>query len=70
VNKTLVVFRNERSTYEVHGEQEQSPHKFVGGLSLDLPRLKTELLQHGCTEELAAKALQEVENGGSTTIYI
>jgi hypothetical protein len=68
--KKLVIFRNERSTYEVHGEQERSPQQFVGGQSLDLPRLKTELLQHGCPEELAAKTLQEVENGGSTTIYI
>ena len=46
--KKLVIFRNERSTFEVHGEQERPPQTFVGGISLDLPRLKTELLQHGC----------------------
>jgi hypothetical protein len=68
--KKLVILRNERSTFEVHGEQERSPQTFVGGISLDLPRLKTELLQHGCPEEIATKALQEVENSGSTTIYI
>jgi hypothetical protein len=68
--KKLVVLRNERSTYEVHGEQERPPQQFVGGLSLDLPRLKTELVQHGCSEEIAARALQEVKSGGSTTIYI
>jgi hypothetical protein len=68
--KKLVIFRNERSTFEVHGEQERPPQTFVGGISLDLPRLKTELLQHGCPEEIAARALQEVEKGGLTTIYI
>ncbi|MFL6448725.1 MAG: hypothetical protein ACJ746_13705 [Bryobacteraceae bacterium] len=68
--KKLVIVRNERSTYEVHGEQERAPQKFVGGLSLDLPRLKTELLQHGCPEEIAAKALREVESGGSASICL
>jgi hypothetical protein len=69
--KKLVIFRNTGcSTYEVLGEQDQPPERFVGGVSLDLPRLKAELIQHGCPEEVAANALQAVESSGYTTIYI
>ena len=54
----------------MHREQERaSPKHFVGGLSLDLLRLKAELLQDGCPEEMAAKALRDVEYGGSATVY-
>jgi hypothetical protein len=69
--KKLVIIRNSgSSTYGVHGEQDQPPQRFVGGVSLDIPRLKTELIQHGCPEEVAANALQAVESSGSTTIYL
>jgi hypothetical protein len=66
--KKLVIIRNESSTYEVHGEQDKQPQRFVGGVSLDLPRLKTELIQHGCREDVAANALQAVEISGYATI--
>lgn len=66
--KKLVIVRNERSTFEVHGEQDHPPEKFVGGQSLNLQRLKTELVQHGCSEESIVKALQEVESGRSASI--
>ena len=67
--KKLVVLRNpESSTYAVHLEHGDPPQKLVGGLSLDLARLKVELGQHSCSEEMITKALQDLETVGSTTI--
>ena len=66
--KKLVIVRNESSTYRVHGEQDRAPQRFVGGVSLDLPRLKAELIQHGCPEDVAANALEAVESNGYTTV--
>ena len=66
----LTVRLNERSTYEVHIEQGNPPQNFTGGLSLDLDRLKTELGQHGCSQELIAEALQQVGQQGSATVSL
>jgi len=68
--KKLVIVRNERSTYEVHVEHGDPPRKAVGGISLDRDRLKAELLQHGCPEEVAAKAVTEVEAKGSAQVAL
>ncbi|MFL6451513.1 MAG: hypothetical protein ACJ746_28120 [Bryobacteraceae bacterium] len=71
MTKKLVIIRNDGcSTYKVQGEQDRPPQTFIGGVSLDLPRLKTELIQHGCPEQVAANALQAVESSGYTTIYL
>lgn len=68
--KKLEVLRNEHaSTYAVHLEMGDPPRKLVGGLSLDLPRLRTELQQHSCSEETIEHALKELENSGSTVIW-
>jgi uncharacterized protein Smg (DUF494 family) len=57
--KTLVVLRNERSTYEVHIE---------GGQHLDRDRLAVELAQHGFPQVIIEKALQEIDSSGSTKL--
>lgn len=70
MSKKLVIVRNERSTYEVHIESGNPPQKFVGGQSLDLERLRTELFQHGCPDAMVSKALGDVESTGFTTISL
>ena len=66
----LTVRLNERSTYEVHIEMENPPKIFVGGQSLNLERLKTELEQHGCSNEAIAQTLNEVGQRGSATVCV
>ncbi len=70
MSKKLVILRNERSTYEVHIEAGDPPQRFVGGQSLDLERLKTELYQHGCPDALVSQALGDVQSKGSSTISL
>jgi hypothetical protein len=68
--KKLVIIRNERSTYEVQIEHGDPPRRAFGGISLDRDRLRTELLQHGCPEEVAANAIKEVESKGSAHVAL
>ncbi len=68
--KKLVVVRNDRSTYEVHIEMGDPVTKFVGGQSLDLQRLTTELFQHGCPEETVNRVLREIEGANSATVSL
>jgi len=68
--KKLVVLRNDRSTYEVHVEMGDPPERFVGGQSLDLKRLETELFQHGCPQEAVSKVLQDMNQGNSSTVSL
>ena len=70
MSKKLVILRNERFTYEVHIEAGDPPQRFVGGQSLDLERLKTELFQHGCPDATVSKALGDVQNTGYTTVSL
>ncbi len=69
MTKKLTVLRNESLTYAVHLELGDPPRKLVGGLSLDLSRLKVELEQHGCSEDTVAKALAELEASGSVILW-
>lgn len=69
MTKKLTVLRNE-SAYEVHIEMEAPPRKFVGGQSLDLDRLKTELVQHGCSREMIDKAVQDLNSGQRAVISL
>ncbi len=66
--KKVTVTRNETLTYAVHLELGDPPRKLVGGLSLDLPRLRVELQQHGCSQDVVTRALAELEANGSVTI--
>jgi hypothetical protein len=66
--KTLVVLRNERSTYEIHIEGGNPPQRFIGGQHLDRERLAVELAQHGFPQVIIDKALQEIDSSGSTKL--
>jgi SOS response regulatory protein OraA/RecX len=68
MSKMLVIVRNERSTYEVHIAHGNPPEKAVGGQHLDRQRLATELAQHGFPQVMIEKALQDVDDRGSTKL--
>ncbi len=68
MQKKLTVVRNETQTYAVHLELGNPPKKLVSGLSLDFPRLRVELEQHGCSQDTVAKALAELEASGSVVV--
>ncbi len=67
--KLLIQRNNQASTYAVHMESGDPPEKSVGGLSLDLERLRIELSQHSCSEEAITRALEELATSDSTVIY-
>ena len=68
MTKKVTVLRNESLTYSVHLELGDPPEKLVGGLLLDLPRLRVELEQHGCSKDTVSKALAELESHGSVVV--
>jgi hypothetical protein len=68
--KRLVIVRNESATHEVHVEMGDPPQKAVGGLSLDIPALETELRQHGCSEKQVSTVLEDLERNGRATAII
>jgi hypothetical protein len=70
VSTRLTVRLNDRSTYEVHIEMENPPKQCIGGQSLDLERLKTELGQHGCSDEAITQTLHEVDQHGLATVCV
>jgi hypothetical protein len=70
MSKKLTVRLNETATYEVRIEMENPTRNAFGGLSLDVDRLKIELKQHGCSEDLIVTALQEIDRHGSTTMSL
>lgn len=68
--KKLTVRKNDGCTFEVHVEMGNPPQSRAGGLSLNLDRLKTELWQHGCSDEVIAYAVQQVTEHGSATVSV
>ncbi len=59
-SKKLVVVKHPTSTYEVHLEMGDPPERHIGGQSLNEERLRTELGQHGCTENQISEAIDNL----------